>query len=110
MKLKRFAMKGLIVLAVVVALCMFFARTVQTITTPKVQIVTGSTGRFEQEMKFQATVEFPEKEEIILEDATKSNIVIEKVYVQPGHWVAAGETIFTAHLPGYEGDMKKLAK
>lgn len=108
MKLKRFAMKGLIVLAVVVALCMFFARTVQTITTPKVQIVTGSTGRFEQEMKFQATVEFPEKEEIILEDATKSNIVIEKVYVQPGHWVAAGETIFTAHLPGYEEDMKKL--
>lgn len=52
MKLKRFAMKGLIVLAVVVALCMFFARTVQTITTPKVQIVTGSTGRFEQELKF----------------------------------------------------------
>ena len=66
MKLKRFAMKGLIVLAVVVALCMFFARTVQTITTPKVQIVTGSTGRFEQELKFTAKVEFPEKEDIIL--------------------------------------------
>ena len=108
MKLKRFAMKGLIVLAVVVALCMFFARTVQTITTPKVQIVTGSTGRFEQELKFNAKVEFPEKEDIILEDAAKSNIVVEKVYVQPGHWVAAGETIFTAHLPGYEEDMKKL--
>ena len=108
MKLKRFAMKGLIVLAVVVALCMFFARTVQTITTPKVQIVTGSTGRFEQELKFNAKVEFPEKEEIILKDAAKSNIVIDKLYVQPGHWVTEGETIFTAHLPGYEEDMKKL--
>lgn len=108
MKLKRFAMKGLIVLAVVVALCMFFARTVQTITTPKVQIVTGSTGRFEQELKFNAKVEFPEKEEIILKDAAKSNIVIDELYVQPGHWVTAGETIFTAHLPGYEDDMKKL--
>ena len=108
MKLKRFAMKGLIVLAVVVALCMFFARTVQTITTPKVQIVTGSTGRFEQELKFTAKVEFPEKEDIILEDAAKSNIVIDKLYVQPGHWVTAGETIFTAHLPSYEEDMKKL--
>lgn len=108
MKLKRFAMKGLIVLAVVVALCMFFARTVQTITTPKVQIVTGSTGRFEQELKFNAKVEFPEKEEIILKDAAKSNIVIDELYVQPGHWVTEGETIFTAHLPGYEDDMKKL--
>ena len=108
MKLKRFAMKGLIVLAVVVALCMFFARTVQTITTPKVQIVTGSTGRFEQELKFTAKVEFPEKEDIILEDAAKSNIVIDKLYVQPGHWVTAGATIFTAHLPSYEEDMKKL--
>ena len=93
MKLKRFAMKGLIVLAVVVALCMFFARTVQTITTPKVQIVTGSTGRFEQELKFTAKVELPEKEDIILEDAAKSNIVIDKLYVQPGHWVTAGETM-----------------
>ena len=37
MKLKRFALRGLIVLFVAVALCMFFARTVQTITTPKVQ-------------------------------------------------------------------------
>ena len=36
MKLKKFALKGLIILAVAVALCMFFARTVQTITTPKV--------------------------------------------------------------------------
>ena len=108
MKLKRFAMKGLIVLAVVVALCMFFARTVQTITTPKVQIVTGSTGRFEQELKFNAKVEFPEKEDIILEEAAKSNIVIDKIYVQPGHWVTAGETILTAHLPSYDEDMKKL--
>ena len=42
MKLKKFALRGLIALAVAVALCMFFARTVQTITTPKVKLVTGS--------------------------------------------------------------------
>ena len=48
MKLKKFALRGLIILAVAVALCMFFARTVQTITTPKVQLVTASNGRFEE--------------------------------------------------------------
>lgn len=108
MKLKRFALKGLIVLAVVVALCMFFARTVQTITTPKVQLVTGTTGKFEQDMDFSAQVDFPETEEIVLEDAAKSSITVEKLYVQPGHWVEEGETIFTARMPSYEEDMKKL--
>lgn len=44
MKLKRFALRGLIVLFVAVALCMFFARTVQTITTPKVQLVQAPPG------------------------------------------------------------------
>ena len=108
MKLKRFALKGLIVLAVVVALCMFFARTVQTITTPKVQLVTGTTGKFEQAMKFTAQVEFPEKEDVTLKDAVKSSITVDKVYVQVGHWVEKGETIFTASLPSYDDDMKKL--
>lgn len=84
MKLKRFALKGLIVLAVVVALCMFFARTVQTITTPKVQLVTGTTGKFEQAMKFTAQVEFPEKEDVTLKDAVKSSITVDKVYVPGG--------------------------
>jgi hypothetical protein len=39
MKLKKLAVRGLIVLAVAVALCMFFANTVVTITTPKVRLV-----------------------------------------------------------------------
>ena len=56
MKLKRFALRGLIVLFVAVALCMFFARTVQTITTPKVQLVQSTSGRFEDEMTFRAQV------------------------------------------------------
>ena len=59
MKLKNFALRGLIALAVAVALCMFFARTVQTITTPKVKLVTGSSGRYEEKMNFTAQVYFP---------------------------------------------------
>ena len=53
MKLKRFALRGLIVLFVAVALCMFFARTVQTITTPRVQLVQSTSGRFEDKMTFR---------------------------------------------------------
>ena len=74
MKLKRFALRGLIVLFVAVALCMFFARTVQTITTPKVQLVQSTSGRFEDKMTFRAQVYFAETEEFTVEEAKDMNI------------------------------------
>ena len=46
MKLKKVAVRGLIVFAVVVALCMFFSGTIRTITTAKVKILTPRQGRF----------------------------------------------------------------
>lgn len=110
MKLKKFALRGLIVLAVLVALCMFFARTVQTITTPKVQLITASTGRFEEKMNFHAEIHFPKTEEITVEEAADLNVTVKAVHVKPGHYVKAGETIFTAQAPSYEEDMKKLRK
>ena len=108
MKLKRFALRALIGLFVTVALCMFFARTVQTITTPKVQLVNASSGRFEEVMTFQAQVHFPEKEEITLEDAKNTPVTVGKIYVKPGHFVKEDEVIFTAEAPSYEEDMEKL--
>ncbi len=108
MKLKKIALKGLIILAVTVALCMFFAKTVMTITTPKIQIVRASRGRLEQKIRLNAQVYFPETTDHILTDAAKSNIVIDKVYVRPGHHVKAGETLFTAAIPDYEDKWKEL--
>lgn len=108
MKLKKIALKGLIILAVTVALCMFFAKTVLTITTPKIQIVRASRGRLEQKIRLNAQVYFPETTDHIISDAAKSNIVVDKVYVRPGHHVKAGETLFTAAIPDYETKWKEL--
>ena len=108
MKLKRFALKGLIILFVAVALCMFFARTVQTITTAKVQLVSTSSGRFETVMNFNAQVSFPDKEEITIEDAAKTPVTVNRIYVRPGHFVKAGDTIFTSKVSNFEEEMKKL--
>ena len=44
---KQKALKALCVLAVAIALCMFFSRTVQTITTPKIQRITATKGKLE---------------------------------------------------------------
>ncbi len=108
MRLKKFALRGLIFLAVAVALCMFFARTVQTITTPKIQLVTGSSGRYEEKMKFRAEVFFPEEEEIIVPEAKELGVVVKRVYVKPGHQVKAGDIIFTAEAGDSAAKMKEL--
>lgn len=108
MKLKQFALRGLIFLVVAVALCMFFARTVQTITTPKVRLYSPGQGRLEQEITLTAKVHFPETEEIVIAAAKDSPVTVEKVYVQPGSYVKAGDIIFTAEIPTYDEEMKEL--
>ena len=45
MKLKKIALRGLIGVAVLVALCMFFSGTIENITTPKVKLAKPSRGR-----------------------------------------------------------------
>ena len=108
MKLKRIAIRGLVTLAVVVAVCMFFARTVLTITTPKVQLVTAANGKLEQKLTYTAKVSFPETEEVTVEEAGKSSLVIKRVHVREGQKVKAGDIIYTCELPTFEEDMKKL--
>ncbi len=108
MKLKRFALRGLIILAVVVALCMFFARTVQTITTPKVRLYTPTKGRLEQSYKLTAQVYFPDTEDITVEDAKKTNVTVSKVNVKVGSYVQKGDTIFTTTVSTYEEELEKL--
>lgn len=108
MKLKKFALRGLVILMVVVALCMFFARTVQTITTPKVQLVSPQTGRLEIKMNFQGQVYFPETEEFVVKEGAKTTAKVKAVYVNEGHWVNEGDIIFTTECTTYDEDMKKL--
>lgn len=108
MRLKRFALRGLIVMAVAVALCMFFARTVQTITTAKVRLVSAGNGRFEDKMTFKAEVYFPETEEITVEAAVQTPVTVDKVRVKPGSWVHEGDVVFTCKASGFEETMKKL--
>lgn len=108
MRLKRFALRGLLILFVIVALCMFFARTVQTITTPKVQLVSATTGRLEETMELTGTVEFPAKEEVTISEAAKTPITVGRVYVRPGNYVKQGDMIFTASVPTYTEQMDKM--
>ena len=107
MSKKNKALKGLLILALVVALCMYFARTVQTITTPKVKLVQASQGRIEQKLSAGRPY-FPVKTEVTLKKAVEYPIRVDKVYVKVGLFVKEGDTLFTATLTGYEAKEKEL--
>ena len=109
MKFHRFALRALVILAATVALCMFFARTVQTITTPKVKFISATRGRFEQKISLEAKVYFPETEEIFVPEAKTTSVTVVKTFVKEGHYVEERDVIFTGIVPNYKEELKKLA-
>ena len=64
--MKKMAIKGLVTLAAVVALCMFFSGTIKTISTAKVKLVTAKQGKLEEEIKLSGNLTFPETEDVKL--------------------------------------------
>lgn len=105
---KQKALKALAVLAAVIALCMFFARTVQTITTPKVQRISPTKGKLEEKIPLTAQVYFPQTEEIVIEAAADLHLTVEQVKVKAGTQVSKGDVIFTATAPEYESKRKEI--
>lgn len=102
MKLKQFALRALIVLAIVIALCMFFSGTVRTITTPKVKIVTTKEGKLEQTAELNAKLTFPESEPFRMEEAMEVTLLVERVFVREGYSVKEGDLIFTATITDFD--------
>ena len=108
MNRKSKALKGLLTLVIVIALCMFFARTVQTITTPKVQRISATKGKLEQKIPLTGEIYFPDTEAVKVENAKKLNITVETVNVRVGYYVEAGDVVFTAFAPDFESKLKEL--
>ena len=98
MKLKKYAIRGLIVFAVVVALCMFFSGTIRTITTAKVKLLTPRQGKFSEQVELTGKVVFPAAEPVKLENAQGVSLTVTSVKVQPGSEVEKGEVLFTAEI------------
>lgn len=109
MNKKNKVLKALLVLAVVIAVCMYFSRTIQTITTPKVKLVQAATGRIEQKLAVTAKPYFPVKTEITLNKAKDYPITVDKVYVKVGLYVEEGDTLFTATINDYAAKEKELS-
>lgn len=105
---KKKALKALLILAVVLLVCLFFARTVQTITTAKVKKVTATRGRLEEKITLDGELYFSAGEAITLPAARKLAGTVEKVMVKEGYAVKKGDVLFTMFTPLYDGEAAKL--
>ena len=105
MKAKKAAIKGIIILACVLALCMFFSGTIRTITTAKVKIVTPREGRFTQTVELKGKLAFTQREDVPLPAGADITVEIKSVSVKPGQEVEAGDTLFTGAVSNYEATM-----
>jgi len=100
--MKKMAIKGLVTLAAVVALCMFFSGTIKTISTAKVKLVTAKQGKLEEEIKLSGNLTFPETEDVKLALASDQSVTIKRVRVAKGRRIAAGDVLFEAEVSGYD--------
>ena len=107
--MKKVAIKGLAMLAAVVALCMFFSGTIKTISTAKVRIVTARTGKLEEKIKLEGTLVFPETEEIGVPGlASGQSVTVRRMRVSKGRRVKAGDVLFEAEVDGAEDKLAEL--
>lgn len=107
--MKKMAIKGLVALATVVALCMFFSGTIKTISTAKVRLVTAKQGKLEEEIKLSGNLTFTQTEEVKLALASDpQSVTIKRVRVAKGRKVAAGDVLFEAEVSGYDKEMESL--
>ena len=107
MNLKKFAIRGIVFLAVFVALCMFFSGTVRTITTPKVRLSVPKRGKLEERIKLTCKPAFPTAEPVSVALGEGLTLSVVKVNSRPGYTVKAGEVIVEAKVTDYDAKYKQ---
>ncbi len=106
MNLKKFAIRGIVILAICVALCMFFSGTVRTITTPKVRLTSAKRGKLEERVELACKPAFPEVEEIAFPLDDENTLTIVKVNTREGYTVKEGDVLVEAKVANYEQQRK----
>ncbi|MBQ4090558.1 MAG: hypothetical protein IJC56_11885 [Clostridia bacterium] len=106
MKAKKIAVRGLIALAVLVAVCIFFSGTIRTIATAKVKITQPRSGKLTQTVELTGALNFPVEEDVYIEGNPDIVIEVKSVKVEVGYEVEEGDAIFTGQISGYDKTME----
>ncbi len=110
MNVKRKALKYLVIFAAVLVASLFFSRTIQTITTPKVRKIAATRGRLEDKIPVQGEIYFSESDPFFVQDAKAIALAVDRVMAKEGYLVKEGDPLFEASLPTYDTKMKELTE
>lgn len=110
MQLKKYALRGMIILAVFVALCILFAGTIRSLTIPKIRFAPVKTGKFEKVTELTGKVVFPEEEPITMKIPEGYSLTVTGVSVTPGQKVKKGDKLLSAELTDAEKTLASLQK
>lgn len=106
MKAKKIAVRGLIALAALVAVCIFFSGTIRTIATAKVKVTQPRSGKLAQTVEFTGKLNFPVEEDVYITGGQNVTIEVKSVKVEVGYQVDEGDVIFTGEVSGYDSAMQ----
>lgn len=110
MKLKKFALRGMIILGVVIALCVLFSGTLRSLTTAKVREAEVKKGKFENVVELEARVAFPEKEEVKIKVPDGLSLTVQRIPVAAGQKVKKGEVLVYTQFSDAEKTLAELEK
>ncbi len=106
--MKKIALRAMLILAIVVALAMFFSGTIRTLTTPKVRFLKPRQGKFEQVTEMTGSISFPAEEELRLTVPEGVSVVLTAMLVQAGDRVEKGTPLFRATVTDLEKTLNTL--
>lgn len=98
MQLKKFALRGMIILAVVIALCVLFSGTLRTLTTAKVKKAVVKSGKIENTVDLKGKVTFPDEEEMTIRLPEGLELTVTKVHAAAGQKVKKGEKLLSTEV------------
>ena len=108
MNLRGKTKKGLLILTCLVLAGLFFARTVQTAATAKVQIITATRGKLDDTITVPGEIRFSNSEPFTIKGAGTLNLVVDKVMARAGYLIKPGDVLFTGSVPDFEDKLKEL--
>ena len=108
MQFKKFALRGMIILAVVLALCVLFSGTLRTLTTPKVRIAQTKNAKLETTVELKGKVVFPKDEEMTIRLPEGLGLTVTKVHVAVGEEVTKGQKLMSTEVTDAEKTLTTL--
>lgn len=97
MKSKKFALRSMLILGAIIALCLYFSSTIHSIFTAKVDVYIPKVGLLSQTHKKKCKLSYGKS--FPYYKNSPDSVMIQKVLVKPGDFVKRGQPLFQCVIP-----------